>query len=182
MATTAPSTSVRGSENGSLISPALGILRSLAVHPDLRGSVRETYRESWFPTVPPVRQFVRSASKAKTLRGMHLHKRQWDIWHIVSDEALVRLYDHRTGEGAFVRLDSTMTLAIPPGVSHGFYTERGCILMYALTEEYDGSDEYGWYPFDGLTEGDHPGWPKSHLGLVISERDIRAPRLAEFAP
>jgi dTDP-4-dehydrorhamnose 3,5-epimerase-like enzyme len=156
-------------------------VRLLTIHPDSRGNVRETYRASWFPMVPPVKQLVRSESKPKTLRGLHLHKRQWDIWHFVSGSALVRL---RTAEGEdyFGRLDAGSVLAIPPNVSHGFYTEEGCVLLYALTEEYTGDDEFGWYPFDGLTEDSHPGWPRDHIGLIVSERDLRAPRLAEFAP
>ena len=173
-------------------------MRALTIHPDSRGSVTETYRASWFPWVPPVKQLVRSESRPKTLRGMHLHKRQWDIWHFVSGSALVRLryedkdplkahfyatarpdlYDLTDDE--FCRLDAGSTLAIPPGVSHGFYTEEGCILLYALTEEYDGTDEYGWYPFDGLTEDSHPGWPRDHIGLIVSERDLRATRLEDF--
>ena len=154
--------------------------RKLTIHPDSRGNVRETYRASWFPTVPPVRQLVRSESRPKTLRGMHLHRKQWDVWHFVEGSALVRLYNHDTGANTFHRLDAGSTLAIPPTISHGFYSEDGCTLLYALTEEYDGSDEYGWYPFGGLDDDSHPGWPRSFDGLVISERDLRATRLADF--
>lgn len=157
------------------------LVRNLDVHPDSRGNVRETYRASWFPEVPTIKQLVRSESKPNTLRGMHLHKRQWDIWHFVGGKALLRVRD-REGRQVIQPTAGGTTIAIPPGVSHGFYTEEGCVLLYALTEEYDGSDEYGWYPFDGLTEDSHPGWPRDHIGLVISERDLRAPRLADFAP
>jgi dTDP-4-dehydrorhamnose 3,5-epimerase len=147
----------------------------------LRGNVRETYRQSWHPTmtVPPIRQLVRSESKAKVLRGMHLHRRQWDLWHFVSGDAVVRLR-YADGQDVFDRLDAGSTLYIPPGVAHGFYTEEGCILLYALTEEYTGDDEFGFYPFDGLDADAHPAWPTSHLGIVVSERDLRAPRLSEF--
>ena len=156
-------------------------LKALTVHEDSRGSVRETYRTSWWPDLPPVKQLVRSQSIPNTLRGMHLHRRQTDLWHFVSWSALVRLVYHDEGiENIFMRLDAGSTLAIPPGVSHGFYTTEGCTLLYALTEEYTGDDEFGWFPIDGLTEDSHPGWPTTHPGIVISERDIRAPRLAEF--
>lgn len=151
------------------------------VHGDSRGNVRETYRASWFPQVPTIKQLVRSESRPQTLRGMHLHKRQWDLWHFVSGSALVRMLD-ADGEQTFVRADAGYTIAIPPGVAHGFYTEEGCTLLYALTEEYDGTDEFGWFPFDGLDEDSHPGWPKDHIGLLVSERDLRAPRLVDFAP
>ena len=161
-------------------------LKALTVHEDSRGSVRETYRTSWWPDLPPVKQLVRSQSIPNTLRGMHLHRRQFDLWHFVSGSALVRLVYHDEGiENIFMRLDAGSTLAIPPGVSHGFYTTEGCTLLYALTEEYipfgePGCDEWGWYPFDGLTDESHPGWPRNHLGVVVSERDLRATRLDEF--
>jgi len=170
----------------------MGTLLALRVkpeaHPDSRGTVRETYRASWFPEVPPIKQLVQSNSRAGVLRGMHLHKKQWDVWRFASDRAWVRLYAHGTGEQAFVNADKDVILAIPPGISHGFYTVTGCILVYALTEEYDGTDEYGWFPFDGLTDQDaiarfaitDGGWPTAHYGLIVSERDLRAPRLSEF--
>ena len=155
-------------------------LRHLIIHEDHRGTVRETFRASWNRDIPPIQQIVRSQSIPHTLRGMHLHLRQWDIWHIASGSALVRLL-YADGSEHYERLDAGLTLAIPPGVAHGFYTEEGCTLMYALTEEYDGTDEYGFYPFDGMGPDAHPGWPKSHLGLVVSERDLRAQRLDDPA-
>lgn len=151
----------------------------MTIHPDQRGNVRETYRTSWFPQVPPIKQLVRSESRPQTLRGMHLHRKQWDLWHFVSGSALVRIV-HPDGTEFYQRADAGLTLAIAPGHAHGFYTEDGCVLMYALTEEYDGTDEYGFYPFDGLRENSHPGWPRNHIGLIVSERDIRATRLESF--
>lgn len=151
--------------------------RHLTVHPDSRGSVRETYRESWFPAVPPVKQLVRSESVPKTLRAMHAHKRQWDIWHFVSGSALVALYEP-SGRLKWVRGDNTKVIAIPPGVAHGFYTETGAVLMYALTEEYDGTDEFGFDPYDTDFPG-HYMWP-SFDQVVISDRDAKAPSLGDF--
>ena len=175
---------------------ATGKLLALTVtpeaHPDHRGTVRETYRQSWFPAyVPPIKQLTQSNSKPKTLRGMHLHRKQWDIWRFTSDGALVRLYDHVSGDEAFVRGDKSNVIAIPPGISHGFYTKSGCTLVYGLTEEYDGTDEFGWFPLDPQTYNIAApiaetqmhlrfGWPRSHAGLNISERDLRAPRLEDF--
>ncbi len=160
-------------------------VRSLVPHPDNRGNVRETYRASWFPQVPPIKQLVRSKSRPKTVRGMHFHKKQWDIWHFVSGRALVRLY--AAGVNRFYETGPGTVLAIPPGVSHGFYTENGCRLLYALTEEYDGSDEFGWHFADGLPTGpdiyplvaDWEWWPTDPSDLLVSERDLGAPRLAE---
>lgn len=166
----------------------LALIVRPTAHPDHRGTVRETYRASWFPYLPAIQQLVQSNSKPKTLRGMHLHRKQWDIWRFVEDGALVRLVNHVNGDEGFIQADKDVVLAIPPGISHGFYTERGCILVYALTEEYTGTDEFGWYPFDvpeqrregRVIAGPAWTWPRSHDGLNISERDLRAPRLSEF--
>lgn len=157
-------------------------------HPDSRGTVRETYRASWFPEVPPIKQLVQSNSKANVLRGMHLHAVQHDVWRFTEGRAWVRLYDPKTEDQAFVSAGQDVVLAIPPLVAHGFYTVTGCTLVYALTEEYTGQDEYGFFPFDGLPDRDAydryrqtlDGWPTAHYGLIVSERDMRAPSLAEF--
>lgn len=170
-------------------SASLAIVRKTTSHRDFRGAVTETYRESWFPEVPPVKQLVQSDSEPMTLRGMHLHKRQWDIWRFTRGEALVRLYGAKYGwsnRNEMILADQGTVIAIPPGVAHGFYTETGCTLVYALTEEYTGDDEFGFYPFDGMAGGEvrhyAPYWPGQHDGLHISERDLRAPRLADFRP
>ena len=155
-------------------------------NPDSRGVVRETYRASWLPTVPPVKQLVQSVSGPRVLRGMHLHRNQWDLWRFTEGRAVVRLRDIETGDEARVQGDENVVIAIPPGIAHGFYTLAGCTLVYALTNEYDGTDEFGFYPFDGLDplmydsfQPDY-GWPSHHYGLTISERDLRAPRLKDF--
>ena len=156
----------------------LPTLRTLTVHADDRGNVREAYRASWFPEVPPIKQIVRSKSRPATLRGMHAHKRQFDIWHVVEGSMLVQTYDHRSGEHWAGELDAGSTLVIPPGVSHGFYTEEGCILTYFLTEEYDGTDEFGWWAYDlGFPGADL--WPADVQHM--SDRDSEARPLADFA-
>lgn len=137
--------------------------RDLVIHHDERGSVRETYRASWFPECPPVVQMVRSESRPGTLRGLHRHAIQWDVWHIIEGTALVRVGVQ------LIDADPSVTIVIPPGTEHGFYTATGCILLYGITREFDGSDEFGRYPFDGL-----PGWPADPAGLRVSHRDLSA--------
>jgi dTDP-4-dehydrorhamnose 3,5-epimerase-like enzyme len=197
-AATSASLQIRKPESASsvgLLSPretigeTLGLMVRPTPRPDLRGQVRETYRESWFPEVPRIRQLVQSDSGPRVLRGMHLHKKQWDVWRFVKGRAWVRLYDTETDEQRFINADENVVIAIPPGISHGFYTVDGATLVYALTEEYDGSDEYGWRAFDGLANVDkdwpgptiYGGWPTSPYGIVVSERDLTAPRLRDFA-
>ena len=160
-----------------------GDMRSLIVNRDIRGSVREAYRASWFPGVPPVVQVVHSESKPRVLRAMHAHKRQYDIWHFTAGQAQVQLFDHRSGDWQNIRVGAGHTLVIPPGVSHGFYTPHGCTLTYFLTEEYDGTDEFGWDALDtdfpGATAWDYR--QMTDLPVVRSQRDLTAPTLADFA-
>ena len=117
---------------------------------------------------------------------MHLHRRQTDIWRFTEGRAVVRLYDPATGDQSMLSGDDNVVIAIPPGIAHGFYTMNGCTLVYALTEEYTGTDEFGFYPFDGLDPAMSDmfkpdfGWPTHHYNLIVSERDMRAPRLADF--
>lgn len=157
-------------------------IKELTIHRDNRGNVRETFRASWFPQVPPIQQLVRSKSRPKTLRGMHLHRKQWDIWHFVKGVALVRTYHPSDGADAYFWAGPGYTLAIPPGLAHGFYTPDGCTLLYALTEEYDGSDEFGFHFTDGINPFAEfsDEWPTDPSHLNISLRDLGAARLAEF--
>lgn len=145
-------------------------------HPDLRGSVRETYRASWFPEVPPIKQLVQSNSKAGVARGMHSHVFQWDVWRFTSDGARVVLHDPATGGTRTVPADKECVVAIPPGIAHGFWTERGCTLLYALTNEFDGSDESGFFMWDPDFDG-NLWFPRD---AIVSIRDMRAPSYAEW--
>lgn len=130
------------------------ILRPLTVHDDNRGSVREAYRESWFPGLPPIRQAVHSESKQGVMRAMHAHRRQTDIWHFTKGEAQVQTYDHLTGDWQNIVVDGERTIVIPPGVSHGFLALTDVTLTYFLTEEFnpDLPDEAEWDAFS-------KGWP-----------------------
>lgn len=153
------------------------MLRPLTVHADARGSVRESYRASWFPDVPPIVQVVHSESGPGVLRGLHSHKQQHDIWHFTAGRAFVQLY-----EPVWDELDARWygpgeTLVIPPGVAHGFYTPEGCTLIYLLTSEWDGSDEFEFDALDPL----YPGaaeWPSGPY--VRSPRDLEAPPFLEW--
>jgi len=149
--------------------------RALTVHRDERGSVREAFRASWY-TLPPIVQVVHSESVEGVLRGMHAHKRQYDVWHFTRGRALVQTFDHRTNEWNVYRVGPGQTLVIPPGVSHGFEALSDVTLTYFLTEEYDGSDEFQW---DAYSE-DFPGADTWSPSSIRSERDMSSPSLADF--
>lgn len=159
------------------------IHRHLTVHADHRGSVREAYRQSWFPGVPPVVQVVHSESKWEVFRGMHAHKRQFDIWHFTStggydNTVEVFLYDHTVDAFTVLGVSPGDTIVIPPGISHGFYAPRGCTLTYYLTEEYTGTDEYEWNAYTSRWSGEDALPPISVT--VMSDRDRTARTLEEF--
>jgi len=170
-------------ESQSIDARIAGIIRPLVINRDERGSVRETFRDSWFG-IPPIKQLVQSESKAGVMRAMHLHRRQYDVWHFTAGEAYVQLYtkDSEAPHAIWAKPDTT--IVIPPLVAHGFYAPYGCTLVYALTEEYDGTDEFG---FDAL-DPDYPGskmWPEPLASeardYIRSDRDRKAAKFRKFA-
>ena len=165
-------------------------LRPLVIHRDHRGSVREAFRSSWYPEVPPIVQVVHSESRGGVLRAMHAHRQQFDVWHFTQGKAQVQLYDHRDGWWSNLYVESDTTLVIPPGVSHGFLALTPVTLTYLLTREYDGTDEYEWnardLDFPGAREWKVGPDPSFFLGaaqewFIQSDRDKDAPSLAKFA-
>jgi dTDP-4-dehydrorhamnose 3,5-epimerase len=152
-------------------------LRSL---PDERGSFTELYRASIGPN--PVRQMNLSFSRATVLRGMHFHRRQSDYWVFVTGRAFVALYDLRLGsptEGDAQTLEhegevQLTGLFVPPGVAHGFCALTDVHLLYLVSDEYAGDDEFGF----AWNDPDLPiTWPVS--APLVSARDALAPSLAK---
>ena len=85
------------------------------------------------------------------MRGLHLHRRQDDLWIVGEGRAFVALVDVRpalAGDGPAVvetrELDADDWVYIPTGVAHGFLALEPLQLVYAVTNEYDGSDELGF--------------------------------------
>ncbi len=170
-------------------------------HGDVRGSFRELWRNSSFPSMTAAEtgapdgsepRFVQanlSTSAAGVLRGLHYHRRQLDYWVVVAGRALVALVDVRplidgTGDRAVVEtheLAPDDSVVIPTGVAHGFLALEPLELLYLVTNEFDGSDELGFAwddPAVGvpwpMVEGTPDGRP------ILSERDQSNPPLAEL--
>jgi dTDP-4-dehydrorhamnose 3,5-epimerase len=176
-------------------------LGRLARHADNRGSFRELWRDSAFPTLTPEEtgappgtapRFVQanlSTSAAGVLRGLHYHRRQLDYWVVVSGRALVALVDVRPlAAGAAERADvETHELAadewvvIPAGVAHGFLALEPLELLYLVTNEFDNSDELG-FAWDDPAVG--VPWPRIDATPdgrpILSDRDRSNPSLAEL--
>jgi dTDP-4-dehydrorhamnose 3,5-epimerase len=160
---------------------------SIERHADERGSFRELWRAASFPD----RDFVQanlSSSAAGVLRGLHLHRRQDDLWIVASGRVFVALVDVRPPlEGTGPSAVETRELAaddwvlIPTGVAHGFLALDPLDLVYFVTNLYDGSDELGFawddpavavpWPTVAGTAGGRP---------ILSGRDQGNPLLADL--
>jgi dTDP-4-dehydrorhamnose 3,5-epimerase len=153
---------------------------------DSRGSFCEAFRASWFGQhAKPWIQWNVSRSKAGVIRGLHLHQRQTDYWHIVAGTATVALVDVRPESrtrGTAICLplceSNSQTLYVPPGVLHGFHAESDVILMYLLDQEYDASDEHG-VRWDDPELKLPTSWYNAHRP-VLSPRDAQAPLLKDL--
>jgi len=147
-------------------------LQRLEPHADSRGVFTELFRDSWELPVSPV-QWNAVRSEANIMRGVHAHWRHADYLTVVVGKAAIGLHDLREGSpteglGTVVELaaDAPAALSIPPGVAHGFYFHEPSLHVYAVSHEWDPSDELGcrWDdPELGIT------WPCSEP--LISGRD-----------
>jgi dTDP-4-dehydrorhamnose 3,5-epimerase len=129
--------------------PAGVRLHELEPHADERGVFTEVFRDSWQLEVAPVQWNV-VRSDANVLRGVHVHHRHSDYLTLVAGRATIGLSDLREGSptaglGAAVELaaESPAALIIPPGVAHGFYFPEASVHMYAVSHDWDPSDELG---------------------------------------
>lgn len=151
------------------------ILTQLEPHGDERGNFVEVFRQRSFPE-----RFVQanhSRSREGVLRGLHYHRHQADLWYVVAGRAQVGLVDLRhQGAPASQILEMSAeqprSLYIPPGVAHGFLALEDLDLIYAVTAEYDASDEYG-LAWDDPTVA--LAWKRDNP--ILSERDSSNPRL-----
>lgn len=169
-------------------------------HGDSRGAFRELWRASAFPsmtgtdtgapagTEPRFVQANLSSSAAGVLRGLHYHRRQLDYWTVASGRALVALVDVRPvvdGRGAAVvetrELVADEWVVIPTGVAHGFLALEPLELVYLVTNEFDGSDEFGFAWDDPAVGVPWPSIPAMPDGRpILSERDRSNPSLADL--
>ena len=144
----------------------------LEPHPDERGALRELWRSSKQPLT--FRQALVTTSKVGALRGMHYHLRQTDLCYVSRGRVYLALVDLRADpvKDEF-RLDESESVLIPAGVAHGYVAEVDATMCYLLTEEIDGSDEFG-FRWDDPKAGIH--WPIA--APILSTRDRHA---ADFA-
>lgn len=160
--------------------------RSAAALTDERGAFTELWRASQTRELAG-EAFVQanvSRSREGVLRGMHFHRRQADLWMLLEGRALAATTDLRTlmGEGRgqarsqVIELTPGDSLYIPPLVAHGFWAIEETVLLYLVSNEYDGTDEHG-FAWDDATAAIE--WPAGQP--ILSERDRTNPTLGELA-
>lgn len=160
---------------------------TLVRHADQRGAFRELWRSA---ADDPGDRFVQanlSSSRAGVLRGLHLHRRQRDLWIVASGRALVALVDVRpllargAGERPIVEtreLSVDDWVEIPRGVAHGFLALESLELIYFVSNEFDGTDELGFAWDDPTAAVPWPVVTSTPDGLpILSDRDRSNPSL-----
>ena len=153
------------------------------LHEQNDGPVRMTqiYRRDWPVEVVPV-QWNLVNTTANTLRGVHVHRAHWDYLFVVSGEMLIGLHDMRPDSPTYrmsaqrrLQGESPCSIAVPPGVAHGFYFASAATYFYAVSRYWTPSDELG-------CRWDDPGlglsWPAEEP--LLSPRDATAAGYADL--
>jgi dTDP-4-dehydrorhamnose 3,5-epimerase len=157
------------------------------VHRDERGFLLETWHAARYAEAGVSAEFVQdnhSRSRGGILRGLHLQRQhlQGKLVRALRGEIYDVSVDVRRGSPSFGRFvaarlseDNFRQLWIPPGFAHGF-----AVLSDEADVAYKCTDFY--HPGDELAVA----WNDPEIGIpwplrdpLLSERDRRAPRLAE---
>jgi dTDP-4-dehydrorhamnose 3,5-epimerase len=163
---------------------------------DVRGTFREIWREDRVDPIDPLDaglpvgvepRFVQanlSTSAPGVLRGLHLHRRQFDHWVVAAGRAFVALVDVRPmldgGRAPRVEtraLEPDDWVDIPVGVAHGFLALDDLQLIYFVTTAYDGTDELGFAWDDPLAAVAWPSFTTTDGNPILSDRDRGNPSL-----
>lgn len=162
--------------------PAGISLRPLEEQRDQATWTTELYRGDWRMDVVPV-QWNLVSSRANTLRGVHVHANHWDYLCVIDGEMLLGVHDMRPHSPTYrlaaqrrLPADPPVSIAIPPGVAHGFYFASATTYFYAVSHYWNPSDELG-------CRWDDPqlnlSWPTADP--VLSPRDAAASSYGEMA-
>jgi dTDP-4-dehydrorhamnose 3,5-epimerase len=84
------------------------------------------------------------------IKAFHYHKKQDDVWYIVSGQIRAVLYDQRPESSTYKQTqviilgkEDPKVLFIPRGVAHGYQVlgKEDAVLLYHTNHHYDPSDE-----------------------------------------
>jgi dTDP-4-dehydrorhamnose 3,5-epimerase len=164
------------------------VLLQPIVHGDDRGFFLETYRRSALADLGVVDEFIQdnhSRSRAGVVRGMHFQPGMAKLVRCARGAIYDVVVDLRRDsptfgqwEGAELSDSNHHQLYCPDGFAHGF-----CVLsevadvVYMTSAYYDRQRESGFAYNDPAVAIE---WP-ADVALSASERDSRAPALAEIA-
>ena len=124
------------------------------IWPDDRGFFQELFRcgqglaKGFAPS--GALQVSAALSYPGTIKAIHYHLRQTDLWSAVLGMLQVMLYDLRTDSPSFGCSNTIyagvlrpLQILIPPGVGHGYKVlgTEPALLVYATDQFYDASDE-----------------------------------------
>ncbi len=156
-------------------------LTDLTMNQDERGTFTEIYRDEWKRDFN-VLQWNHVNSNAGVLRGVHVHKKHYDLLTVIRGSGLFGLHDLREnssskGLSVFVELSEKKlaVLCIPPGVAHGFYFNEQATHIYGVSEYWDKEDELGCH---FLSKELNLAWPNPKP--FISKRDEELTSYAEL--
>ena len=149
---------------------------------DERGRVVELWRRS---ISPEAEQWNIGVNEAGALRGVHWHSRTTDRLVLASGRILVAVIDQRRGspsEGvgrlAWWAEDQAVSISIPPGVLHGWWSPERSVHVYSMDVE--------WAPGEVLgVRWDDPDlgvpWPREVFDgpPILSAADATLPFMAD---
>lgn len=133
-----------------------------ALWPDDRGFFTELFRFGNPGPSPLSRGFSPSAqvsaalSYPGTIKAVHFHRRQTDLWAPVRGQFQVSLFDLRVESPTFGQVNTLYAgelrpwrLRIPPGIGHGYKVvgTESALIIYATDRYYDPDDE-GRIPYN----------------------------------
>ena len=155
---------------------------------DERGYFMETYSEADFKEAGLDYKFVQdnqSSSRRGVLRGLHFQKAhpQAKLVRVLSGEVFDVAVDLREGSptygkwvGELLSAENHKQLMIPRGFAHGFLVvSEKAEFAYKCDEFYHPEDEGGvMYNSCGIE------WPEVEGELVLSEKDLKHPKLDDL--
>ena len=159
---------------------------------DERGYFIETYNSGAFSGAGIRTEFVQDnqslSISSGTVRGLHFQSppfAQSKLLRVLRGVLLDVAVDIRVGSPTFgqhvaVELDAEpgKQIFIPEGFAHGFCTlERDTVVLYKVTAPYSPDHDCGLLWNDPEL---NIAWPVSDGDAVLSEKDMRFPRLAEL--
>ena len=155
---------------------------------DERGYFMETYNDQSFREAGLDYTFVQdnqSSSKKGVLRGLHFQKKypQAKLVRVLSGEVFDVAVDLRAGSptygkwvGVLLSAENHKQLMIPRGFAHGFMVVSDtAVFAYKCDDFYHPEDEGGiMYDSAGIE------WPEIDGELILSEKDLKHPKLEEL--